>query len=209
MGTESWSPERWARVMMARALVVAAGVVLGGCALGLGAGVGVSMDTRGTVYILASVEVAPMGMRVAQDRLVDREYETAAYLLPVQFQGGVALNPGAGVLIVDLPGVGFTYDRTQSPHGMALSLNVRSKFDWPFDGGKSSLGWGGVLRGSYLAHLSSKRSAPHRDEWPEGWQFHGLGPSLDVAVMHDDGGWYGLFTLGARYQFLTYFMMGL
>jgi hypothetical protein len=190
-------------------LLVGGGFAATGCAFAVGAGVGMSVDTRGTVSLLAMAHVKPMGFRVSQDRLVDREYEAAAHLLPFYIAGGIELNPGAWVLLVDIPGVGFTWNRTGEPHGLAFSLNVRTRLTWPFSGG-SAMDWGGVLHSTYLANLKTKRFEPKasRPEWPEQWWFHGMGPALDIAVMKGEG-WYGHFTAAGRYQFISYFMMGL
>lgn len=189
-------------------LILGGGTGVSGCAFAIGAGVGMSVDTRGTVSLLATGHVMPMGFRVSQDRLVDREYEAAVHLLPFTIAGGIELNPGAWVLLVDIPGVGFTWNRTEEPHGLALSLNVRTRMTWPFSGG-STMDWGGVLHSTYLASLKTKRFEQREShpEWPEQWWFNGMGPALDVAVMKG-GGWYGHFTAAARYQFISYFMMG-
>ena len=38
---------------------------------------------------------------------------------------------------------------------------------------------------------------------------HSVGPGFQAALMNDDAGWYGQFTLSMLYEYLSYFYMGL
>jgi hypothetical protein len=191
-----------------RILSFCTGLVLSGCAFGAGAGFGVSMDTRGTVSVLASGNVMPWGLR-AKD--VGDKSEFAGHLMPMELSAGVTLNPGGWIIRVDMPGVGFSGEDLDSEHGFSTSLHLRAQISWPFCGGEAKDAWGGILHAAYLKHLDSSTTQPpaSRPEWREGHSFHGIGPGLGVAILADDDGWLADFTLSAQYLYITYFTIGL
>ena len=182
------------------------------CALGLGAGVGVTVDTRGTWTVLLSLQANNLGVRVEPQKTP--RTEQAAYLNPMEFSGGLRLNGDAGraaVLRMDLPGVAFSQDELDGGWGYNAALFMRNEITWPLDGSKSSVATGAVVKGAYMHHLSLEqlKRLESRPEWPDGWAIHSIGPGASAALMHDDDGWYGQFTLSMLYEYLNYFYIGL
>ncbi len=185
--------------------------LLAGCAFGGGAGIALSVDTRGAVAVLATTHVHTWGARV--NAKTTPRYEGAFVLMPAQVAGGYQFNPNAGLLRVDMPGMGFTADDVdQEHHGFAGSLHPRADITWPQGGDGARLAMGLSANMAWLPHLKTTqlKRLGSRPEWPDGWEFHQLGPSVDIAAMADeDGEVYGSLSLGARYQHLTYFYLGL
>jgi hypothetical protein len=62
-----------------------------------------------------------------------------------------------------------------------------------------------------MHHLSLEqlKRLESRPEWPDGWELHRIGPGVSAAVMHDDDGWFGQFTVSLLYEYLNYFYLGL
>lgn len=189
-------------------VTLCASLAVSGCAFGVGGGVGVSMDTRGTVSVLASVNIMPWGLR-AKD--VDEKTEFAGHLIPVELSGGVTLNPGGWILRIDMPGIGFNWEKLESDQGFSTSLHLRAQITWPFCDGPVKDTWGGVLHAAYLKHFESSIAQPpaSRPDWRDTHSLHGVGPGLSVAVLADDDGWLADFTLSAQYLYITYFTIGL
>ncbi len=197
---------------MHKLLLLGVLVMQAGCALGLGGGLGVSVDTRGACTVLLSLHANNLGIRV-EPKETPRT-EQAAYINPMEFAGGVRLGgdrPNAYILRMEPAGVAFSQDELDDGWGGNLGLSVRMEVAWPTDGAKSSFGVGGVLKGAVFHHLDVEKlkRLESRPEWPDGWELHRIGPGASVAVMHDEEGWYGQFTLMMLYEYLTYFYMGL
>ena len=197
---------------MHKIILILALLGISGCALGLGGGLGVSVDTRGSFTVLLSLHANNLGLRVEPDKTP--RTEQATYLNPMELAGGVRFGgdrPTAGIMRLEIAGVAFSQDELDDGWGGNLGLAFRTDFAWPLDGSKSSYGVGGVLKGAVLHHLdvTKLKRLESRPEWPDGWKLHRIGPGASVAVMHDDEGWYGQLTLMMLYEYLTYFTVGL
>lgn len=191
-------------------LIAVCPLLVTGCAFGYGGGLGLTADTRGGVGVLASAHVYPWGIRVEPKKTPGKE--AAMFLMPCEVSSGAMIDPGAGLLRVDMPFMGFARDTIADGQGFAGRLNPRFEMLWPFDGADATSAYGAAAHFGWLQHLSSKK-APRlasRPEWPDGWETHQLGPVFDAAVMREiQGGWYGTFTISAVYRYLAYFSMGL
>jgi len=191
--------------------IMIVGVLLmqAGCALGVGGGVGVSVDTRGRWMVLATVSVDNLGIRVEPKKTP--ETEQAPYLMHLAVSGGAQIAPLAGVVRLDVSGGSvWSEDHLDAGWGYDATLAFRNEMIFP-DEGKSTYAVGGVVKGAWYHHLKKTQleRVSSRPEWPDGWELHRLGPGGEVAILHDDEGWYGQFTLQVLYEWLNYFYIGL
>jgi len=181
------------------------------CALTAGAGVNLSVDTRGRIALMATVSVDPSAVRVEPKKTPENEQSVSFLPLAVAVSGGIELNPGASILRVEAPGIGYTWNHIQDD-GQGVVGRISPRFDlrWPFDG-KFNLAVGGAIRGGWMSHLSLVQHdrLPSRPEWPDGWAIHQIGPQGEFAVMHDDKGWFAQFGAGFQYWYQDYFYIGL
>lgn len=185
------------------------GLAASGCAFGGGAGLGLTVDTRGSVGVLLTAQLQTLGMRVEPQET--QRHQAAIMLVPMQVAAGYELNPKAWMLQIDSPGIGFVADDVDNElSGFSGSMQMRVKIRWP-EGSPTESAMGGALRFAWLPHLSVSEHPrlDSRPEWPDGFAFHSLGPAVDVSVLGDDKGVFGTFFAGAQYQYLSYFYLGL
>lgn len=181
-----------------------------GCALGAGGGMGVTVNTKGSVGVLASAHIYPWGVRMEPKETQGEE--TAFFLMPVEVSSGIMFNPGQTVLRIDMPFMGFTTDSIEAGQGFSGSLNPRFELLWPWGEGELRSAFGVAAHVAWMQHLLSTQleRVASRPEWPDGWEIHQFGPAFDGALMYrDEGEFYGTFTLSGIYRYLTYFYMGL
>ncbi len=194
---------------MLRPLLVIA-LLTQGCALGAGAGLNLTVDTRGRVAIMATLSADPYAVRVEPKKSPDIEESISVLPLSLAVSGGVELNPGAGVLRIDGPGYCYTWTKIDGDEGVMGTLTPRFDLKWPFAGG-FDYAIGGVLKGGWLKTMFIEKHdrVTGRPEWPDGWTLHQLGPVGEVAVMHDEDGVFAQFGVGVKFRYLNYFYMGL
>lgn len=193
-----------AKILLAAGLAL----ILAGCALGAGASAGLTVDTRGAVGVMVTANALPWGFRNAND---DTQRQGAGFLMPVSVGGGYEFNPSAAILRVDLPAAGFSMDEVSEDWGIQGTLNPRAQFAWPTGDDPVREAWGVAGGFTWLQYLHKEKipKLSSRPEWPQGWKIHSMGPTVNIAVMNDDKGWFGQLFLGASYSYLTYFMIGL
>ena len=182
-------------------------MLAGGCAIGGGASAGLLVDTRGSIGVMASVRGFPWGMRQSDTA---EGHEAALGMMPLEVGGGYDFNPKAATLHVRIPGMGYTFDNIDDEWGLQTSLNAVFDMKWPVEGEfKGAFGAG--LATAWLPHLDHAvlPRHPNRPEWPDPHRIHRLGPGLSVNVLYDDEGVYGQFFLGAVYDVIEYFTIGL
>lgn len=185
------------------------GLAASGCAFGGGAGLGLTVDTRGSVGFLVTGQVQTWGIRVEPQET--QRHQAAAVLMPFQVAAGYEVNPSAWMLQLDSPGIGFVADDVDNDlSGFSGSLHMRVRIRWQEDQ-ETQTAMGGSLRFAWLPHQSVSQlpRLESRPEWPDGFAFHSLGPAVDVSVLGDDKGVFGTFFAGAQYQYLSYFYLGL
>lgn len=185
------------------------GLLAGGCAFGGGAGLGLTVDTRGSVGVLLTGQVQTWGIRMEPQET--QRHQAAAVLMPFQLAAGYEMNPNAWMLQIDSPGIGFVADDVDNDlSGFSGSLHMRVRIRWPEEEERQTA-MGGSLRFAWLPHQSVSQlpRLESRPEWPDGFEFHSVGPAADVSVMSDDKGLFGTFFAGASYQYLSYFYLGL
>ena len=196
--------------MLRPVLVYLIAIFAQGCAVGAGAGINLTVDTRGTVGIMATLSADPYAARVESKKTP--KFEESVSILPfaVAVSGGIQLNPGAGVLRLDAPGIGYTWNKIHGGEGAMGSVSGRFDLKWPFSGG---YGWavGGVVKGGWMSHLKVKQHprVAARPEWPDGWDIHQIGPLGEVAVMYDERGVFAQFGVGFKYHWVNYYYFGL
>ncbi|GEM_PF-6265592 len=199
----------WRRLFLL-APVLLAPALLSGCAFGGGGGLGITGDTRGSVGIMLTGHVQTWGIRAEPEK--GKRHETAAVLMPAQVSGGYEFNPSAWVLRLDAPGIGVVSDSVDnSSFGLSSSLHLRALIRWEDGAEAATTALGPAIRLAWLPHLSTSQlpRLDSRPEWPDGWEFHSVGPAMDISVLTDDKGWFGSMFLGGQYQYLSYFYMGL
>lgn len=197
-------------LLLPTALLAVALPMLAGCAFGGGAGLGLSVDTRGAVAILATAQVQTWGIRAEPNE--SPRHETAAVLMPMQVSAGYEFNPQAFVLAIDTPGVGLVANGVDDRQaGFAGSLHMRAQMRWVEGESDTRFAMGGSLHLAWLPAFSVSQlpRLEARPEWPDGWRFHSIGPAADISVLADDNGTFASFLVGAQYQYLEYFYLGL